>query len=123
MSLAVRLPAVSVPRVLDSHAASTGTVTPCITACASSYETRGRRIQVRHIESVTLPDAKRVHAENGAGEFVGHVAVHAFHHRHHGDEEHHADEDANDGEAALELLRADCLEREPNGVEKGHRYS
>ena len=54
-SRAVRRPAVNVLRVFDSHAASTGTLTPRITACASSYVTRGRRIQTRHMESVTLP--------------------------------------------------------------------
>ena len=40
--------------------------------------------------------------------------------RHDGDEEHHADHDAEQGEEALELLHADLLEGEPDGFEEGH---
>src|SRR5207247_10113330 len=48
----------------DSHAASTGTVTPRITACASSYVTRGRRRHTRHVESVTLPSCTSGNCRN-----------------------------------------------------------
>jgi len=54
-SFACFRPAVSAARVFDSHAASTGIVTPRATAWASAYVTRGRRRHTRHVESVTLP--------------------------------------------------------------------
>ena len=73
---------------------------------------------VAELDVGELPQAKGVHAEQRARELVGHVAVHAFDDRYHGDEEHHADEDADDREAALELLRPNGLEGEANGVEK-----
>jgi len=45
-----------VTRVVDSHESVTGTESPRVTASASSYLMRGRRIQLRQVESVTLPN-------------------------------------------------------------------
>src|SRR5213596_3418059 len=69
-----------------------------------------------------LPQTERVHAEDRAGELVGHVAVHPLHDRHDGDEKHHADEHADDREGALELLRPDGLQGEADGLEEGHLF-
>ena len=61
-----------------------------------------------------------VRAEHAAGEVLLDVLAHALDDRHDGDEEHDADHHAEQGEEALELLHADLLEREPDGLVEGH---
>src|SRR4029077_20398407 len=83
-----------------------------------------RRIgDVAELHVGELPQTERVHAQDRAGELVGHIAVHALYDRHDGDEEHHADEHADDREGALELLRPDGLQGESDGLEKWHATS
>ena len=67
---------------------------------------------------------ERVRAEQPAGEIVLHVLAHPLDDRHDGDEEHHADHDAEEREEALELLNADLDQRETDGFEEAaSRYS
>ena len=61
---------------------------------------------------------ERVHGDDLADQIVLHVAAHAADDRHDGDEERHADRDAEQGEEALELLHADLSQREADGFEE-----
>src|SRR5437762_5256192 len=63
---------------------------------------------------------ERVHAHQRARELLGHVAIHPVHDRPGADQERDADEDADRREHALQLLRPDHLEREPDRLEEGH---
>ena len=65
------------------------------------------------------PEREGVGAEETAGEVVLHVSAHPLDDRDDGDQEHHADHDAEQREEALELLDADLGEREAHGFEDG----
>src|SRR5213596_1089628 len=81
---------------------------------------RVRDVAELHVGELTQPE--RVHTEDRAGELVRHVAVHPLHDGDDGDEEHHADEHADDGKGALQLLRPDGLQGEADGLEEGHLF-
>src|SRR5262249_55442145 len=63
---------------------------------------------------------ERVDSHQPSDEIVLHVAAHALDDGDDGDEEHHADRDAEEREEALELLRTDLCEGEANGLEERH---
>jgi len=64
-----------------------------------------------------------VHGDELADEVLLHVAPHPLDDGHHGDEEHHADADAEQREGTLELLGPDGAEGQTNGIEKRHGAS
>src|SRR2546425_13143759 len=87
------------------------------------YTTLFRSGHVADLHVGESPQPERVHAEDRPCELFRHVAVHPLHYRDDRDEEHHADEHADDGEDALQLLRPDGLEGEADRFEEGHGFT
>jgi hypothetical protein len=67
------------------------------------------------------PYLEGIDADEPVGEPLLHVAVHALDDRNDGDEEGHADQYADQGEEALELLHPDRAERHANRFNQSHR--
>src|SRR6186997_1323912 len=63
-----------------------------------------------------------VDAEQLGSELVLHVAAHALNDGDDGDQEHHADADAEQREEAFQLVNADLRQSEPNCLDERHAY-
>ena len=79
-----------------------------------------RFVDVADVDVGATTQLERVHGEQLADEIVLHVLAHPVDDRDDGDEEHHADANAREGEEALELLDPERLEGEPDGFEERH---